>query len=101
MYIMNRSHRPDFSEQQQEESAPMITQAAYEYRQRDDAASPATQAEEQLAIGRPTPVRGALGRGETQLHVICRWDLFVNSFINLEVETTFLIPFLFTVESDS
>ncbi|XP_063687583.1 neurogenic locus notch homolog protein 2-like isoform X2 [Bolinopsis microptera] len=71
MYIMSgRSHgRSVFDEQ--DETAPMITQAAYELRQRDETSSPATQAEEQVAIGRPSG-RMALGRGETQLHVICR-----------------------------
>ena len=75
MYIMNRTHgRPEFGEQ--EETAPMITQAAFEYRQRDDTASPITQAEEQVAIGRPA-VRTGLGRGETQLHAICRFVVTV------------------------
>lgn len=55
----------------QDETAPMITQAAYELRQRDPTASPVTQAEEQVAIGRPSG-RIGLGRGETQLHVVCR-----------------------------
>ena len=55
----------------------MITQAAFEYRQRDDTASPITQAEEQVAIGRPA-VRTGLGRGETQLHAICRFVVTVD-----------------------
>ncbi|KAL5250429.1 hypothetical protein ACHWQZ_G016228 [Mnemiopsis leidyi] len=71
MYIMSgRTHgRGVFDDQ--DETAPMITQAAYELRQRDETASPVTQAEEQVAIGRPSG-RIGLGRGETQLHVVCR-----------------------------
>eukprot|EP00116_Pleurobrachia_bachei_P008216 sb/3468478/ len=54
-----------------DENAPMITQAAYELRQRDETSSPTTQAEEHVAIGRPG-FRTELGRGETQLHFFCR-----------------------------
>ena len=72
--MSGRSHgRGVFDDQ--DETAPMITQAAYELRQRDPTASPVTQAEEQVAIGRPSG-RIGLGRGETQLHVVCRLASF-------------------------
>lgn len=57
--------------EEHDETAPMIAQAAYEFRQRDETSSPTTQAEEQVAIGRSAN-RITLGRGETALHAVCR-----------------------------